>query len=102
MTAGRSRATVHLGFEAMLRTTREGRAGQAALNFERAAIVALCATETLSVAEVSAKLSLPIGVVRVIAADLVAETLLQVFVPTNNVADDVSLLAGLIASVRAL
>ena len=102
MTAGRSRATVHLGFEAMLRTTREGRAGQAALNFERAAIVALCATETLSVAEVSAKLGLPIGVVRVIAADLVTETLLQVFVPTKNVADDVSLLAGLIASVRAL
>jgi Protein of unknown function (DUF742) len=102
MTAGRARAAVQLGFEAMMRSTETGKAQLPALNFERAAIVELCAVETLSIAEVSARLEIPIGVIRVLAADLLTEELIQVFVPTKNVADDVSLLAGLIASVRAL
>jgi hypothetical protein len=102
MTAGRARAAVQLGFEAMMRSTETGKAQLPALNFERAAIVDLCAVETLSIAEVSARLEIPIGVIRVLAADLLTEELIQVFVPTKNVADDVSLLAGLIASVRAL
>lgn len=70
--------------------------------FERSRILEQCAAEPLSVAELSALLHLPIGVVRVVAADLVAEELLQSHQASEHVADDVQLLTRLIAGVRAL
>lgn len=102
MTSGRSRATVQLAFESMLQTTPIGVANQQALTFERATIVEMCVAETLSVAELSARMHIPIGVVRVLAADLIAEQFLQAFVASTNVGDDVSLIARLIAGVRTL
>jgi len=62
----------------------------------------LCHTDPLSVAELSARLHVPIGVVRVVAADLVSEGLLEAFQPSANVADDVLLITRLIAGVRSL
>jgi hypothetical protein len=102
MTGGRSRATIHLEFETMLQATAGGRAALTALKFERADILRLCRAETLSVAELSARLGVPIGVVRVVAADLLSEGLLEAFHPSANVADDVLLITRLIAGVRAL
>ncbi len=40
---------------------------------ERHKILDLCTSELLSVAEISAKLSLPIGVIRVLVSDLIGE-----------------------------
>ena len=102
MTGGRAAPTVALAFEAMLQTTSLGIAVIDRTNFERRNILRLCAREILSVAEVSAKLSIPLGVVRVLAADLVTDALLDVQVATENVADDVSLILRLIEGVRAL
>ncbi len=102
MTGGRSRASVHLEFETMLQATATGRGAVKVSKFERADILRLCVTETLSVAELSARLNVPIGVVRVVAADLLSEDLLEAFHPSTNVADDVLLITRLIAGVRAL
>lgn len=102
ITSGRSHAMVHLEFETMLQATPSGLGMAAQLRFERADIVRRCIDEPLSVAELSARLHLPIGAVRVVAADLLHEGLLQAFQPTESVADDVLLLTRLIAGVRAL
>ncbi len=102
MTGGRSRASVHLEFETMLQATSTGRGAVHASKFERADILRMCVTETLSVAELSARMGVPIGVVRVVAADLLSEGLLEAFHPSTNVADDVLLITRLIAGVRSL
>jgi hypothetical protein len=102
ITRGRAHAVVHLEFETMLQATAAGGASVATQRFERLAILQRCIDEPLSVAELSALLRLPIGVVRVMAADLLAEGLLQAYQPSEHVADDVFLLTRLIAGVRAL
>lgn len=102
ITGGRSVSVVPLEFETMLQTTQRGTAALPSLNFERASIAQLCSSEILSVAELSARLRLPIGVVRVVAADLVSEGLLEAFMSNLSVADDVSLIMRLIEGVRAL
>ena len=102
MTRGRAHASRPLEFETMLQTTAAGREAVTALQFERAGIMRCCQAETLSVAELAARMRIAIGVVRVVAADLVSEGMLESFEPSENVADDVLLIARLIAGVRAL
>ena len=102
MTGGRAHATEPLEFETMLQTTGAGREALTAQKFERADILRRCQSEPLSVAELSALMRIPIGVVRVVAADMVSESLLESFQPSTNVADDVLLITRLIAGVRAL
>jgi len=102
MTGGRSQAASVLEFETMLSATAGGREALTALKFERADILRLCREDALSVAELAAKLRVPIGVVRVVAADLVSEGMLESFQPSANVADDVLLITRLIAGVRSL
>ncbi|HEY4332801.1 MAG TPA: DUF742 domain-containing protein [Ilumatobacteraceae bacterium] len=102
ITNGRSRGSIHLEFEAMLQVTPLGANEGRPLQFERGAIVALCRSEVLSVAELSARLRLPIGVIRVVASDLVVEGLLEAFLPSLGVAEDVDLISRLIEGVRAL
>ncbi len=102
MTGGRAHASSVLEFETMLSATAGGREALTALKFERADILRLCREDALSVAELAAKLRVPIGVVRVVAADLVSEGMLESFQPSANVADDVLLITRLIAGVRSL
>lgn len=102
MTGGRSHAGTMLEFETMLQATAGGREALTALKFERADILRRCHNDPLSVAELSAQLRIPIGVVRVVAADLVSEGMLESFHPSSNVADDVLLITRLIAGVRSL
>ena len=102
ITGGRSHASGHLEFETMLRATGTGSDAVHTLKFERAEIVRRCEAGALSVAELSAALRIPIGVVRVVAADLLGEGLLEAFQASEHVADDVLLITRLIAGVRAL
>jgi hypothetical protein len=102
MTGGRSNTAVHLEFETMLRATPLGQGAVAGLRFEKGDVTRLCVAEALSVAEISARLRLPIGVVRVVAGDLLADGMLESFQASENVADDVALIQRLIAGVRAL
>ncbi len=102
ITRGRAHAVVHLEFETMLQSTPSGVATLVGQRFERHDILRRCAVEPLSVAELSALLRVPVGVVRVVAADLLDEGLLQAYQPSEHVANDVFLLTRLIAGVRAL
>ena len=102
MTGGRAHSSLQLEFETMLQATADGREALTAVRFERAEIVRLCQSDPLSVAELSARMHVPIGVVRVVASDLLAEGFLEAFHPSSNVADDVLLITRLIAGVRAL
>lgn len=75
LTGGRTRIAADLPFEALVTLTDRGRAETERLTLERAAI-ARKAADTPSVAELGAHLDLPVGVVRVLVADMVAEGLL--------------------------
>ena len=98
MTGGR--ASAPLAYETMLGPGPV--ATSADVRFERAAILACCQTQPLSVAEISAYLCVPIGVVRVLAADLLDEHLLVAYGVPADSSDDITLLTKLIAGVRAL
>jgi hypothetical protein len=73
----------------------------ASTRFERADILRLC-REPRSVAEVSALLRLPLGVARVLVADLVADGLLEARSARPRQAFDVQFLERLIDGVSAL
>jgi hypothetical protein len=74
ITAGRTQATVDLPLEATLR--RQSRGLDARISATALQILETC--DTRSVAEVSALVSLPIGVVRVLLSDLVEQGFVQV------------------------
>ncbi len=74
ITAGRTRASVDLPMEATLRRLPTG--GDSTLS--PAARQVLDACNTRSVAEVSATVSMPLGVVRVLLSDLVEQGCVQV------------------------
>ena len=75
ITSGRTEGTVYLPLEATLRRQDEGPAGT---GLSSGALQVLDACDTRSVAEVSALVSMPIGVVRVLVSDLMEQGLVQV------------------------
>ncbi len=82
----------------------EAESDTAELVLERAAIVRLC-KRPHSVAEVSAILALPVGVVRVIVADLTTDGFVHVNLPLDPTADgtvDRVLLERVLAGLEAL
>ena len=101
---GRTRAggAPPLPVEAIVITER--RADDAALQLERRAIVRLC-RRPHSVAEVSALLAVPVGVARVLVADLSTEGYVRVNLPLDPHADgavDRNLLERVLAGLEAL
>jgi hypothetical protein len=102
LTGGRTRTSSrHLAVEAMVAATATGRDKATSLPPELRGIVELC-VEPQSVAEVAARLSSPLGVVRVLVSDLTDDQLLQVHEGRADLAADVDLLERLIARVRAI
>ena len=77
ITAGRTTAKVRLPMEATLRRERLERRG-AARELSTGALQVLDVCDTRSVAEVSALVSMPLGVVRVLVSDLIEQGLVQV------------------------
>jgi Protein of unknown function (DUF742) len=101
LTGGRVRPVGgHLGFETMLTTTPAGTSAVRSLAFEQHSIAVIC-TDPLSVAEVSARLRIPIGVAQVLASEMAAAGYLTTSI-ADTPADDISLLTRLINGVRAL
>ena len=81
MTGGRTRPTHDdLEIEALVSTISSGEQTPK-LTVEQRAIAALC-HDILSIAEVSAKLHLPLGVVRILVGDMADEQLVMVHRPT--------------------
>ncbi|MFN0090942.1 MAG: DUF742 domain-containing protein [Acidimicrobiales bacterium] len=100
LTGGRTTTEVDLGFEAML-TTVEGWRPDGSDAAELEAILTL-AQEPVAVAEVSARLGLPIGVALVLAGDLVQAGLLEKSETADEADDKVDLIRRVISGVRAL
>src|ERR1700744_5721727 len=70
LTAGRTGTNVDLPLEAPIQTLQAGLAHRWPPNDARGKIIQLC-VKSLSVAEISARLDLPVGVARVLVSDLV-------------------------------
>jgi hypothetical protein len=82
MTGGRTRPTHDdLEIEALVSTTSVGEQTPK-LTVEQRAIAALC-HDLLSIAEVSARLHLPLGVVRILVGDMADEHLVMVYRPAQ-------------------
>ncbi len=77
LTSGRTDTNVDLPLEAPIQTLRAGLAHRWPPNDTRGKIIQLC-VESPSVAEISARLDLPVGVTRVLVGDLVLSGYLRV------------------------
>ena len=77
LTAGRTDTGVDLPLEAPIQTLRAALAHQWPPNDARGRIIQLC-VDSPSVAEISARLDLPVGVARVLVGDLVLSGYLRV------------------------
>jgi hypothetical protein len=98
LTGGRTTST--LPIEAIVAAVRELGDGPA-LGEESQAILALCGRQASAVAEVSAHLKLPLGVARVLIADLVEQGWLRA-AQTAGDHPDISLVERLISGLRAM
>lgn len=95
LTGGRTRSDAgDLAVEAMVSTTG---GSTPPADRDLAAIYALCA-EPNSIAEISAKCSIPLGVARVLVADLWGEGSLEVLETTSS--DDIAIVRRLLDGIR--
>jgi hypothetical protein len=76
LTGGRVRSSTELPLEAIVRLSTRSQVDTASLTVERRDICALSA-KSMSIAELSAHLAIPLGVVRVIVGDMVTEGILD-------------------------
>src|SRR6185295_14447113 len=84
VTSGRTVGAGDLPIEAQVVVTAVGRGARASLTFEYRDIVSLC-DEPLALAEIAAKLSLHLGVIRVLIGDLRHQGMVTTFEPTGDV-----------------
>jgi hypothetical protein len=77
LTSGRTSSRIDLPLEAAIETLESTKPPRWPTNDVRGQILALCA-ESPSVAEIAARLSLPLGVARVLIGDLVTQGFLRV------------------------
>ena len=102
LTGGRTRSMQIVGgFETLVVETELGRERTATLSPEQLAILSLC-IQAMSIAEVSARLRLPLGVAQVLAGDLVGAGLLAQFATPDRASGDAALLRRLIHAVEGI
>jgi hypothetical protein len=102
MTGGRTRP-VHadLEIEALVSTTSAGERSPR-LTVEQRAIAAIC-RDILSIAEISARLDLPLGVTRVLVGDMADEGMVMVHRPTHaGDRPDLALLERVLYGLRSI
>jgi Protein of unknown function (DUF742) len=103
MTGGRTRpAHTDLEIEALVSTTSQGERSPK-LTVEQRAIAALC-RDILSIAEISARLDLPLGVTRVLVGDMADEGMVMLHRPTQQASDrpDLALLERVLYGLRSI
>jgi len=87
VTRGRTRPRLDIAIEALVETTVRGRSsdvrGGGAHGREHQYIASLCDGRLQSLAEIAARMQLPLGVARVIIADMAADGLVAVYEPTS-------------------
>jgi hypothetical protein len=102
-TRGRTRPVQDLAVETLVSTSDEGRDVTAICSAEHAAIAELCA-DVRSVAEVAALLGLPLGVARVLLADMIDTGLVHVHRNSLSLdsAPDISLMERVLAGLQRM
>lgn len=104
LTAGRTETTVELPLEAPIQTLQSALFHRWPLNDLRGKIIQLC-IKSPSVAEISARLDVPLGVARVLVGDLVTSGYLQVqatLTDTSTQGDRRELIGRTLRGLRAL
>ncbi|MBB0247290.1 DUF742 domain-containing protein [Streptomyces alkaliphilus] len=104
MTGGRTRPRYQLAIEALVSTSAEPVQLQGLLP-EHQRICQLCLPEVKSVAEISALLSIPLGVARILVADLAEAGLVAIHQPGDGDSagqPDVTLLERVLSGLRKL
>lgn len=108
VTRGRTRPRLEIALEALVETTARGRSagtGEGGHGREHQFIAALCDGRLQSLAEIAARMHLPLGVARVLIADMAADGLLAVYEPTSfedNDAVGTELLERVLSGLRRL
>jgi hypothetical protein len=110
VTRGRTRPRLDIALEALVETTVRGRsagAGPGGQGREHQYIAAMCDGGRLqSLAEIAARMQLPLGVARVIIADMASEGLVAVYEPASledeNDAVGTELLERVLSGLRRL
>jgi hypothetical protein len=109
VTGGRTRPRLDIAIEALVETTPRGRVGGGrdggSQGREQQYIVTLCDGRLQSLAEISARMHLPLGVARVLVADMAADGLVAVYEPTSLDANDAvgtELLERVLSGLRKL
>src|SRR5688572_18916422 len=108
VTGGRTRPRLDIAIEALVETTPKGRgAGREVFSQgrEQQYIVTLCDGRLQSLAEISARMQLPLGVARVLVADMAAEGMVAIYEPTSidgNDAVGTELLERVLSGLRKL
>lgn len=108
VTRGRTRPRLEIALESLVETTVRGRSPGAingGYGREHEQIAALCDGRLQSLAEIAARIQLPLGVARVLIADLAAEGLVAVYEPAllnDNEAVGTELLERVLSGLRRL
>jgi len=108
VTRGRTRPRLEIAIEALVETTMRGRSAQSAKGStgrEHQHIASLCDGRLQSLAEIAARMQLPLGVARVLIADMAADGLVAVYEPTSfetNDAVGTELLERVLSGLRRL
>ncbi len=101
ITGGRTRARTELQLEAILYRTPQGELISSSLPLERGQILALL-DAPMSTAEISGRLRLPLGVVRVVLGDLLDEGYVAVNARSADGRPDLRLLERVLDGLQAL
>ncbi len=107
VTRGRTRPRLDIAMEALVETTPRGRTGVngSGQGREQQFIVSLCDGRLQSLAEIAARMQLPLGVTRVLLADMAAEGMVAVHEPTSLDGDEsvgMELLERVLSGLRRL
>jgi len=109
VTRGRTRPKLDIAIEALVETTVRGRAANSrpggGHGQEQQYISTLCDGRVQSLAEIAARMQLPLGVARVVVADMASDGLVAVYEPTSldeNDAVGTELLERVLSGLRRL
>lgn len=80
LTGGRAALPFDLPLETLVVANEAGRRADGRLGAEQRALLRIC-REAVSVVEIAARFSVPLGVARVLVGDLALESLVELYVP---------------------
>ncbi len=104
VTRGRTEPRSDIALEAVLLTTPGGRQEARFVGHDKQRIAGLCDNRALSLAEIAAYTRLPLGVARVLVADMVGDGLLALHEPAlaHGYQDRMDLLERVLSGLRRL